>query len=271
MSSLTNYAEDYVNNALKQENSSDKKVKKQLQKKMDKSKNDFIDKYISSRGLAKLPLEKKKNWQGRYVLTKESKAALKLAESSFDKYTQSVVTQMNEEIKRKNNLRKKQLEKRKAEEKARQERTNNECTKIKTKEECVNRQNINNCYWNIKAKNNEYGDTLWDNTCQKITKRSIKIGNRTRRRIDKPSILGSISEEGDVDSESEDLSTLALTPKQRDELVRQSLGIRPGIRSHMSAGKRKRKTRKRKRRHTKKKRRRKKRKTRKRRTRRSKV
>ena len=54
----------------------------------------------------------------------------------------------------------------------------------------------------------------------------------------------------------DNLSTNALTPKQRNELVQQSLNIGPGISSHMSAGKRKRKTRKRKRRHTKKKRRR---------------
>ena len=256
MSSLTEYAENYVNNALKQQSSSDKNEKKQLQKQMDKSRKNYIDKYISGR---QLPFKKK----GIMGYDRQSKATLKKAEQAFDRHFQAIVTLRNEETERKNKERRQELEKRKAEEKAKQERTNNECTKIKTKEECVSPQNINNCYWNVKAKNNEYGDTLWDNTCQKITKRSIKIGKRTRKRTGKPSSLDTISEEGDVDSE--ELSTLALTPKQRDTIVRESLGMGTGISSHMSAGKRKRKTRKRKRRRTKKKRRRKKRKTKKRR------
>ena len=233
MSSLTEYAENYVNNALKQQSSSDKNEKKQLQKQMDKSRKNYIDKYISGR---QLPFKKK----GIMGYDRQSKATLKKAEQAFDRHFQAIVTLRNEETERKNKERREELEKRKAEEKARQERTNNECTKIKTKEECVSPQNINNCYWNVKAKNNEYGDTLWDNTCQKITKRSIKIGKRTRKRRGKPSSLDTISEEGDVDSETEELSTLALTPKQRNELVQQSLNIGPGISSHMSAGKRKR-------------------------------
>ena len=256
MSSLTEYAENYVNNALKQQSSSDKNKKKQLQKQMDKSRKNYIDKYISGR---QLPFKKR----GIMGYDKQSKATLNKAEQAFDRHFQAIVTLRNEETERKNKERRQELEKRKAEEKAKQERTNNECTKIKTKEECVSPQNINNCYWNVKAKNNEYGDTLWDNTCQKITKRSIKIGKQSRKRRGKPSSLDTISEEGDVDSE--ELSTLALTPKQRDTIVRESLGMGTGISSHMSAGKRKRKTRKRKRRRTKKKRRRKKRKTKKRR------
>ena len=101
------------------------------------------------------------------------------------------------------------------------------------------------------------------NSKNELLNELIKIGTRTRKRTGKPSSLDTISEEGDVDSE--ELSTLALTPKQRDTIVRESLGMGTGISSHMSAGKRKRKTRKRKRRRTKKKRRRKKRKTKKRR------
>ncbi len=233
MSSLTEYAENYVNNALKQQSSSDKNEKKQLQKQMDKSRKNYIDKYISGR---ELPFKKR----GIMGYDRQSKASLKKAEEAFDRHMQAIVTLRNEETERKSKERRQELEKRKAEEKARQERTNNECTKIKTKEECVSPQNINNCYWNVKAKNNEYGDTLWDNTCQKITKRSIKIGKQTRKRRGKPSSLDTISEEGDVDSETEELSTLALTPKQRNELVQQSLNIGPGISSHMSAGKRKR-------------------------------
>ena len=56
MSSLTEYAENYVNNALKQQSSSDKNEKKQLQKQMDKSRKNYIDKYISGR---QLPFKKK--------------------------------------------------------------------------------------------------------------------------------------------------------------------------------------------------------------------
>tara|TARA_B100001057_G_scaffold210876_1_gene211371 strand:- start:31 stop:822 length:792 start_codon:yes stop_codon:yes gene_type:complete len=247
MTSLTGFVEDYVKHALKQESSSDLKEQKRLQKQMDKSRKNYIDKYISGR---QLPFKKK----GIMGYDKRSKASLKKAEQAFDRHMQSVVTQINEETDRKNKLRRQQLEKRKAEEKAIQERINNECTKIQTKEECVNQQNINNCYWNELARKNQYGDALWKDTCQKITKRSIKIGKRQKKRVSKPSSLGSISEEGG--ETKEELSTRALTPKQRIALVQNSLGQGQKKNTHMSAGKRKRKTRKRRRRCTKKKRRR---------------
>ena len=253
MTSLTGFAEDYVKHALKQQSSSDKKEQKRLKKIMDKSRKDYIDNYIIGRDL---PFKR-----GIMGYDKRSKASLKKAEQAFDRHMQSVVTQINEETDRKNKLRRQQLEKRKAEEKAIQERINNECTKIQTKEECVNEQNINNCYWNVNLKKNQHGDTLWKNTCQKITKRSIQIG---KRKIQKPKLssLGSISEEG---GESKELSTNALTVEQPRLLNLEALN--PG--KDMSAGKRKRKTRKRrKRRRTKKKRLRKRRRTRKKRKRR---
>lgn len=210
MTSLTGFAEDYVKHALKQQSSSDKKEQKRLKKIMDKSRKDYIDNYIIGRNL-----QFKRGIMG---YDKRSKASLKKAEQAFDRHMQSVVTQINEETDRKNKLRRQQLEKRKAEEKAIQERINNECTKIQTKEECVNEQNINNCYWNVKAKKNQHGDTLWNNTCQKITKRSIQIGKPKRKSKRKPSSLGSISEEG---GESKELPTRALTDKQINRLVEQ--------------------------------------------------
>ena len=252
MTSLTGFVEDYVKHALKQQSSSDLKEQKRLKKIMDKSRKDYIDNYIIGRNL-----HFKRGIMG---YDKRSKASLKKAEQAFDRHMQSVVTQINEETDRKNKLRRQQLEKRKAEKKAIQERINNECTKIQTKEECVNKQNINNCYWNVNLKKNQYGDTLLKDTCQKITKRSIKIGKRQKKRVSKPSSLGSISEEGG--ETKEELSTRALTPKQRIALVQNSLGQGQQKNTHMSAGKRKRKTRKRrKRRRTKRKRRRNKRKT----------
>tara|TARA_B110000008_G_scaffold272742_1_gene305932 strand:+ start:602 stop:1378 length:777 start_codon:yes stop_codon:yes gene_type:complete len=247
MTSLTGFAEDYVKHALKQQSSSDKKEQKRLKKIMDKSRKDYIDNYIIGRDLYFK--------RGIMGCDKRSKASLKKAEQAFDRHMQSVVTQINEETDRKNKLRRQQLEKRKAEEKAIQERINNECTKIQTKEECVNEQNINNCYWNVNLKKNQHGDTLWKNTCQKITKRSIQIGKPKRKSKRKPSSLGSIPEEG---GESKELSTNALTVEQRRLLNLEALN--PG--KDMSAGKRKRKTRKRrKRRRTKKKRRKNKRKS----------
>ena len=232
MPPLIEYAEDYVRHALKQ-TSTDKKGKKQLQKKMDKYRKDFIDNYISRRNLSL-----NRDVFGRY--DRKSRANLKQASDAFDHRVQSVVTQMNEETERKNKM----------------------MCKIKTKEECVSRQNINNCYWNEKLKKNQYGETL-EPGCQKITKRSIQIGKRTRRKVGKPTNLASISEEGDVDSESEELSTNALTAEQRRLLTLEALNLG----KDMSAGKRKRKTRKRKRRRTKKKRRRKRRKSRRKKTR----
>ena len=225
MPPLIEFAEDYVRHALKQQTSTDKKGKKQLQKKMDKYRKDFIDNYISRR---KLPLNR--DVFGRY--DRKSRANLKQAADAFDHRVQSVVTQMNEETERKNKM----------------------MCKIKTKEECVSPQNINNCYWNEKLKKNQYGETL-EPGCQKISKRSIQIGKRTRRKVGKPT-LASISEEG---GETKELSTNALTTEQRRLLTLEALNLG----KDMSAGKRKRKTRKRKRRRTKKKRRRKRRKSRK--------
>uniref|UniRef100_A0A6C0KAV5 Uncharacterized protein n=1 Tax=viral metagenome TaxID=1070528 RepID=A0A6C0KAV5_9ZZZZ len=229
MPQLIEYAEDYVRHALKQ-TSTDKKGKKQLQKKMDKYRKDFIDNYISRR---KLPLNR--DVFGRY--DRKSRANLKQASDAFDHRVQSVVTQMNEETERKNKM----------------------MCKIKTKEECVSRQNINNCYWNEKLKKNQYGETLEPGCKRYTTKRSIQIGKLTRKKVGKRTSLASISEEGDVDSESEELSTNALTAEQRRLLTLEALNLG----KDMSAGKRKRKTRKRKRRRTKKKRRRKRRKSRK--------
>lgn len=243
---LTGFAEDYVKHALKQQSSSDEMEREIFQKKMDKSRKNYIKKYISGR---KLHFKR-----GIMGYDKRSKASLEKAEQAFNRHFQAIVTLRNEETDRKNNLRRQQLEKRKAEKKARQERINNECTKIQTKEECVNPQNINNCYWNVNEIKNHYGDTLWEDTCQKITKRSIKIGKRTRNKIQKPTSLASISEEG---GETKELSTNALTAEQRRLLTLEALNLG----KDMSAGKRKRKTRKRKRRRTKKKRRRNKRKS----------
>ena len=247
MTSLTGFAEDYVKHALKQQSSSDEMEREILQNIMDKSRKDYIDNYIIGR---KLPF--KRGIMGYY--DKRSKASLKKAEQAFNRHFQAIVTLRNEETDRKKKLRRQQLEKRKAEENVRQERINNECTKIQTKEECVNPQNINNCYWNVNEIKNHYGDTLWEDTCQKITKRSIKIGKRTRNKIQKPTSLASISEEG---GETKELSTNALTAEQRRLLTLEALNLG----KDMSAGKRKRKTRKRKRRRTKKKRRRNKRKS----------
>lgn len=256
---LRKLSEDYTEKALRKEhldkesfynklfNSKVRNERRALKKETKQKREMYMYNYIKKR----YPKEDPSN---------PSKQAKKAASDSFNNKIEGIITLKNEEIKRKNNLRKKQLEKRKAEEKARQERTNNECTKIKTKEECVSPQNINNCYWNVTVKKNQHGDTLWDDTCQKITKRSIRIGKRTRRRR-KPSRLGSISEEGDDDGE--ELSTNALTPQQQQRLTLQSIGQSLNV-NNRGAGKRKRKTRKRKRRRTKKKRRRKKRKTKKR-------
>ena len=117
---LTECAEDYVKHALKQQNSSNKKEKKELQKIMDKSRKKYIDNYITGRQLP--PLEKKRDVFGRTVFTKKSKATLKKAEEAFDKHMQSVVTQKNEEIAKKN------------------------CA-FDTQDSCLNIGGLNNCRW----------------------------------------------------------------------------------------------------------------------------
>jgi len=107
MSSLTEYAENYVNNALKQQSSSDKNEKKQLQKQMDKSRKNYIDKYISGR---ELPFKKR----GIMGYDRQSKASLKKAEQAFDRHFQAIVTLRNEETERKNKERRQELEKKKS-------------------------------------------------------------------------------------------------------------------------------------------------------------
>ena len=112
---LTEYAENYVKHALKQQSSSDKKEKKQLQKQMDKSRKQYIDNYISGR---QLPFKKR----GIMGYDKQSKATLKKAEEAFDRHMQAVVTQRNEENAKKN------------------------CA-FETQDSCLNIGGLNNCRW----------------------------------------------------------------------------------------------------------------------------
>lgn len=85
MATLTQYAEDYVNYALKKQSSSVKKEQKKLLKLMNNSKKNYIKNYISGR-----------------ELRPKSKDSLKQAAVSFDHRVQSVVTLMNEENAKKN-------------------------------------------------------------------------------------------------------------------------------------------------------------------------
>ena len=85
MATLRQYAEDYVNYALKKQSSSVKKEQKKLLKLMNNSKKNYIKNYISGR-----------------ELRPKSKDSLKQAAVSFDHRVQSVVTLMNEENAKKN-------------------------------------------------------------------------------------------------------------------------------------------------------------------------